>query len=661
MLMELIHADLSSRLPRNNMPLKDIFQKKIENSSSFLSDVWKPRYKEGNGGCQHQILEDNIVTDHNDIRKDGKHQSMTTKNCLQVQEVFENNGDDKEKRENNSSCRCGRRNCALNMIDRLTREDRLKEEDPPEKRMINDFEMMKSYKASEEKFPFSFLSLIMLGGDSDDKRQLQSSSDHEERKKDLRSSTTMKFLSEAFPNWFDRKSRPLDKNENENTKKQSKDLKFSPKQSRPPPKPPRMVFQLSISVDEDEKNENDASLKTPEKSVIESVNHLNNDKSTDEDESVEIRDTGSINRVIPDENKLSISIDFSSHMSSEISEQKKPECSQSLPTHGNTKSDLDKDSNPGFSQSFTSDVQNEGATTKKSAEDFKTLRSSQRKFSSEKDSSPGSRTELNKSDSSEDDTFPYKIQQSNTFLSNEMDDFDDPPDDIFGPECGPEMEDLPGLYDPEDCHAPFENLSAASLPTDPQTLFEEHMHHCPAAVAKHHVCCNCNQFTKNQHMLYELVRTEGLEMHDVVPDGNCMFRAIIDQLRMQGIITMTCNGIRQMAVEYLRNNPLQNDGTHLEDFFVAADESWEEFLRRMSKDGEWGDQIVLRGLAEVIDREICIISTFGDSHNQTTITPQGASKVKKIYLGHVNDQHYYSLRPKGWHEKWYKGRNILLC
>ncbi|XP_071175944.1 uncharacterized protein [Mytilus edulis] len=648
------NRDLSSRLPRNNMPLKDIFQKKIENSSSFLSDVWKPRYKEGNGGCQHQILEDNIMTDHNDIRKDGKHQSMTTKNCLQVQEVFENNGDDKEKRENNSSCRCGRRNCALNMIDRLTREDRLKEEDPPEKRMINDFEMMKSYKASEEKFPFSFLSLIMLGGDSDDKRQLQSSSDHEERKKDLRSSTTMKFLSEAFPNWFDRKSRPLDKNENENTKKQSKDLKFSPKQSRPPPKPPRMVFQLSISVDEDEKNENDASLKTPEKSVIESINHLNDDKSTDEDESVEIRDTGSINRVIPDENKLSISIDFSSHMSSEISEQKKPECSQSLPTHGNTKSDLDKDSNPGFSQSFTSDVQNEGATTKKSAEDFKTLRSSQRKFSSEKDSSPGSRTELNKSDSSEDDTFPYKIQQSNTFLSNEMDDFDDPPDDIFGPECGPEMEDLPGLYDPEDCHAPFENLSAASLPTDPQTLFEEHMHHCPAAVAKHHVCCNCNQFTKNQHMLYELVRTEGLEMHDVVPDGNCMFRAIIDQLRMQGIITMTCNGIRQMAVEYLRNNPLQNDGTHLEDFFVAADESWEEFLRRMSKDGEWGDQIVLRGLAEVIDREICIISTFGDSHNQTTITPQGASKVKKIYLGHVNDQHYYSLRPKGWHEKWYK-------
>ena len=74
-----------------------------------------------------------------------------------------------------------------------------------------------------------------------------------------------------------------------------------------------------------------------------------------------------------------------------------------------------------------------------------------------------------------------------------------------------------------------------------------------------------------------------------------MFRAIVDQMRMQGEITMTCNQIRQMAVENLRENPLQEDGTHMEDFFVAADgESWEQYLMRMSKDGEWGDQIILR-------------------------------------------------------------------
>ncbi|VDI77216.1 Hypothetical predicted protein [Mytilus galloprovincialis] len=63
------------------------------------------------------------------------------------------------------------------------------------------------------------------------------------------------------------------------------------------------------------------------------------------------------------------------------------------------------------------------------------------------------------------------------------------------------------------------------------------------------------------------------------------------------------------------------------------------------------------GLAEVVNREISIITTIGELHNQTTITPKGADKdkkVKKIYLGHVNDQHYYSLRPKGWQNQWYK-------
>ena len=65
-----------------------------------------------------------------------------------------------------------------------------------------------------------------------------------------------------------------------------------------------------------------------------------------------------------------------------------------------------------------------------------------------------------------------------------------------------------------------------------------------------------------------------------------------------------------------------------------------------------------RGLAEVIQREICIISIIGDLHNQTTVRPREADKQKlrKIYLGHVSDQHYYSLRQRGWQDKWYKGK-----
>ncbi|XP_063439247.1 uncharacterized protein LOC134720718 [Mytilus trossulus] len=664
------NQDLSSKLPRNSVPLKDIFQKKIENSSNFLSDVWKPRNEE-NRGHQHQITEDNDVTDQDNIRDDGKHQSRTTKNCLQVQEVFENNCDDKEGRQ--IPCFCGSENCPFEI------RKRHKDEDPPEKRMFNDFELMKSYKATDRTFPFSLLSLMWFPGEGDDKRPfpLSDKTDddpYKERSEDFGSSATMRILNEAFPGLFDRKVKSLEENKNENTKK-STDFESSQKSLRPPPKPPRKIerrLQFSISNDDKEKTENDVSLNTCEKSVIDKEDHLNTGKSNDVHDSV-----------IPDENKLSASIDSSLHSLSENSKQKKPDFSQSFPTSGKNKSSLGKDSNPVFSQSFTSDLRTEGAASKKSAEDLQSSGSGLRKLG--KNSSQGLKIDQLDSLGIVDDTPLYKIQQSNSVNSHEIDDFDTPLDDIVGPECDSKLEEFPDLLShdkPEESGASSVEESINSPPTastdpetlleghaspptassDPETLLEEHMHYCPA-VAHHHngpncLCCKCNQFTKNQHMLYELGLTEGLEMHDVVPDGNCMFRAIIDQLRMQGELTLTCHRIRQMAVDYLKNNPLQDDGTHLEDFFVADDESWEEYLKRISRDGEWGDQIILRGLAEVVNREISIITTIGDLHNQTTITPQSADKdekIKKICLGHVNDQHYYSLRPKGWHEKWYRG------
>ncbi|VDI77209.1 Hypothetical predicted protein [Mytilus galloprovincialis] len=577
------------------MPLKDIFQKKIENSSSFLSDVWKPRCNEGNSAHQHKITEDNVVKDHHNIRKDGKNHSRTTKNCLQVQEVFENNYDDKEERHTGISCFCGSENCPLKK--RLN--DRLNREDPPEKRMINDFEMMRSFKASDGKSSFPFVSLMWFPGDSDDKGQFPSSYDdddsYEPRSRDFGSSPAMKLFNEVFPGLFEGKSKSSYEKKNENTKKQSTDFDFLPKPSRPPPKPPRKIegglkFKFLVSINEDEKAKNDASLNTCEKSVIDRVDHFNNSKSNDDNESV------SDNIVSPDENKLRISIDFSPHSLSEISKQK-PDFSQSFPTSENSKSSLDKDSNQGLSLSFTGDLRSTDTSSKISEDDFKTSGSSQRKLLSEKTCSQG--LKIDPHVGSMDDTLPYKSQQSNTFISHEMDDFDTPLDDIFGPEYGPDLEEFPDLFnhdEPEESHASCVNESIAldTACTDPETLLEEHMHHCPTAAHHHNVCCKCNQFTKNQHMLYELAITEGLEMHDVVPDGNCMFRAIIDQLRMQGELTLTCHSIRQMAVNYLKNNPLQDDGTHLEDFFVADDESWEEYLKRISRDGEWGDQIILR-------------------------------------------------------------------
>lgn len=40
------------------------------------------------------------------------------------------------------------------------------------------------------------------------------------------------------------------------------------------------------------------------------------------------------------------------------------------------------------------------------------------------------------------------------------------------------------------------------------------------------------------------------ELHDVTPDGNCMFRAIEDQLNINGDLGYTPKMLRQTAVRY---------------------------------------------------------------------------------------------------------------
>ena len=57
--------------------------------------------------------------------------------------------------------------------------------------------------------------------------------------------------------------------------------------------------------------------------------------------------------------------------------------------------------------------------------------------------------------------------------------------------------------------------------------------------------------------LRELVAKEGLVVKDVYPDENCLFSAVVDQLRVRGEFYFTPRTLRAAAVEHLRNFPCQ--------------------------------------------------------------------------------------------------------
>lgn len=55
----------------------------------------------------------------------------------------------------------------------------------------------------------------------------------------------------------------------------------------------------------------------------------------------------------------------------------------------------------------------------------------------------------------------------------------------------------------------------------------------------------------------DLVRTIGLKLKGIHADGNCLFSAVVDQLRIRGEFFYTAYSLRQAAVDYLTENPLQ--------------------------------------------------------------------------------------------------------
>ncbi|XP_048741504.2 uncharacterized protein LOC125655301 isoform X1 [Ostrea edulis] len=143
------------------------------------------------------------------------------------------------------------------------------------------------------------------------------------------------------------------------------------------------------------------------------------------------------------------------------------------------------------------------------------------------------------------------------------------------------------------------------------------------------------------------------EVKDVIADGNCLFRSVADQLMINGCSGYTEKGLRQTAIKYLRSNTTFKDGVHASSFLSG--ETLEGYLTRMEKPGEWGDHIILQALADVLMLDIVVFNVFLDDIRTTEVTAEldtDGMKTLRIYLGHLGEFHYVSLRPKQWMEDW---------
>ncbi|XP_052286899.1 uncharacterized protein LOC127882352 isoform X2 [Dreissena polymorpha] len=186
-----------------------------------------------------------------------------------------------------------------------------------------------------------------------------------------------------------------------------------------------------------------------------------------------------------------------------------------------------------------------------------------------------------------------------------------------------QMHQLAEIYD-----RAFKSLKA--LESNKQT--------CPACSSPD--CRNVLGFSKNT--LQDQARINGLEVVDVLPDGNCMFAAVVDQLQAHGKHEYTTWSLRQKAVQWLKDNPKCPDDqdTHFQAFMS---EPWETYLERMAQDGQWGDHVTIRAITHVVGCTVKILNVNGKTSNWTMIEP-GTETKAVIILGHIGEFHYTSLR-----------------
>ncbi|XP_010112213.2 uncharacterized protein LOC21396225 isoform X1 [Morus notabilis] len=133
---------------------------------------------------------------------------------------------------------------------------------------------------------------------------------------------------------------------------------------------------------------------------------------------------------------------------------------------------------------------------------------------------------------------------------------------------------------------------------------------------------------------------ERLQLYDLVErrvqgDGNCQFRALSDQLYRSA----EHHGfVRQQIVEQLKGHPEMYEG------YVPM--AYVDYLKKMSKSGEWGDHVTLQAAADWYGVKVFVITSFKDTCS-IEILPHAQKSNRVIFLSFWAEVHYNSIYPEG--------------
>jgi len=91
------------------------------------------------------------------------------------------------------------------------------------------------------------------------------------------------------------------------------------------------------------------------------------------------------------------------------------------------------------------------------------------------------------------------------------------------------------------------------------------------------------------------LKTEGLKIHDIAADGNCMYGAVAHQMLTLFNKKYSVPMLRDMCADRLRQKEEE-----MMIFYVPDEESssWEDFIDKIRNTAMWGGNLELIGLAK---------------------------------------------------------------
>jgi len=146
------------------------------------------------------------------------------------------------------------------------------------------------------------------------------------------------------------------------------------------------------------------------------------------------------------------------------------------------------------------------------------------------------------------------------------------------------------------------------------------------------------EVSQADHMtLNQRLRAYGLKEKKIKGDGNCQFRSISDQLF--GTPERYAE-VRKMVITQLVMKQ--------EEYEVFVPDDYETYVRKMARDGEWGDHLTLKAASDVYGRRMCILSSY-EKNFLIEITPLEVKHPRVLWLSFWAEVHYNSIYPAGAH------------